>query len=223
MTISARLIQVLCVSIGATVFATDAHAQDDAFDAAMAHVGVGAGINFYRPTNSDLKRSDGLTIAYRWHSFHSGWGPTFGLDWHSSDLHQTLGSIDAPIGSLRMRALLVGVGHTKRLGRFAVSASLSGGYSFNHLTVDSGTTPAFTNAGISLLGVRVNDSAMGKPDVGVWYDIGKHIGVGVSAAYQLNRPQEILTTATGSTTRNINANTFVLTTGLVFGVWKKPN
>jgi hypothetical protein len=221
MTISARLIQVFCFFIVTAVLTTHAHAQDDPVESALAHVGVGVGINFYHPRSGDGDPSDGITIAYRWHSFHSGWGPTFGIDWHTTDFHQTLGAVEAPIGSLRMRALLVGLGHTRHLGRFAASASISGGYSFNHLTVDSGMVPAFRSAGIPLLGVRVNDSAMGKPEVAVWYDVAKHVGVGVSAAYLFIRPQEITTTAFGSEVRNLRADTFVLTAGLTFGMWKE--
>jgi hypothetical protein len=220
MTISTRLIRVLCFSIFTTVLATHAHAQDP-IESAVAHVGVGVGINFYHPTSGDGDPSDGLTIAYRWHSFHSGWGPTFGIDWHTTDFHQDIGAVEAPIGSLRMRALLVGIGHTNRLGRFTTSASVSGGYSFNRLTVDNDMVPAFRNAGVSLVGVRVNDSAIGKPEVAIWYDLFKHIGVGVSASYLFIRPQLVTTTVTGSEVRNLRADTFVLSTGLVFGLWKQ--
>jgi len=215
------LLQVLCLSIAAAAFATDAHAQGDLVDSAVAHVGVGAGINFYRPRSSEADPSQGLAIAYRWHSFHSGWGPTFGIDFHNTDFHQEIGATEAPLGSIRQRALLAGYGHTKRIGRFTASASVSGGYSFNSLTVDNGMSSAFSTTGLSLVGVRVSDGAVAKPDVAVWYDVFRHVGVGVSAAYLVTRPEETLTTATGSTVRRLNADTWELTTGVVFGVWKK--
>jgi hypothetical protein len=219
---SARLIQVFCFSIVAAMVAADAHAQGDLIDSAVAHVGVGAGINFYRPSSDDADSSEGVVIAYRWHAFHSGWGPTFGIDWHSTDFHQTIGRADARLGSLRMRALLAGFGHTKRLGRrFTTSATVSAGYSFNDLTVDSGVTPAFSRTGVTLVGVHVNNSLVAKPEVSLWYDVFRHMGLGVSVAYLFIRPDEVTTTATGSTTRNLNADTWELTTGITFGVWKK--
>jgi hypothetical protein len=219
---SARLIHVLCFSIGAAVFATNAHAQGDLIDSAVAHVGIGAGINFYRPSSNDADSSEGLVVAYRWHSFHSGWGPTFGLDWHTTDFHQPVGSLDVPLGSVRMRALLAGFGHTKRLGRrVTVSANLSGGYSFNSLTADSGFGSAFSRTGTSLVGVGVSDSGVVKPEVALWYDVFRHVGVGVAAAYLFIRPDETITTAAGSQTRHLNADTWELTTGVTFGVWKK--
>src|SRR5262245_12998048 len=128
-----RLIQILFLSTCASLVATSAHAQ--MIDGAVAHVGFGVGMSFYNPTNSDGKSSQGFTLAYRWHAFHSGWGPTFGLDWHSTDFNQTVGAVDAPLGSLRMRAVLGGYGYTRRIDKFAVSGSMNAGYSFNHLSV----------------------------------------------------------------------------------------
>jgi hypothetical protein len=220
---SARLIQAVCFGIGTMTFATQAHAQtpNDTLDSAVAHVGVGAGINFYRPRSSEADSSEGLVIAYRWHAFHSGWGPTFGLDWHTTDFHQIVGPSDVPLGSLRMRALYGGFGHTKRFGRFTASANIFAGYSFNSLTVDSGFAPALARSGTSLVSVGVNDSGIVKPEVAVWYDVFKHVGVGVSAAYLYTRPEETLTTPAGVQVRHLNADTWEFATGVTFGVWKK--
>src|SRR5262249_12576876 len=193
-----RLVLPLSLSICAAGIAAPAHAQGDPVDSAVAHVGLGAGVNFYNPTSSDGKASSGLTLAYRWHSFHSGWGPTFGLDWHTTDFTQPVGSVDAPLGSVRMRAYLAGIGHTRRLGRLTASANVSAGYSFNHLSVDGGAGPAFASHGVSLLGASVDNSWIAKPEVSVWYDVMKHVGLGVSGAYVVARPEEILTTAAGS-------------------------
>src|SRR5262249_3450777 len=171
---SARLIQVFLLSIGVLAIATSAHAQDDFIDSAVAHVGVGAGINFYRPSSDDADSSQGLAIMTRWHSFHSGWGPTLGLDWHSTVFHQRVGNItNVPMGSLRMRALLAGFGYRHRMHRFTALANISAGYSFNHLVDDSGLGPAFARTGVSLIDVHVNNSAVAKPEVAVWYDLFK--------------------------------------------------
>src|SRR5262245_10461823 len=175
---SPRFIQIVCFSAAATILAANVYAQDP-IDSAVAHVGVGAGINFYNPTNNDGRTSQGIALVYRWHSFHSGWGPTIGLDWHSTDFDQTLGALNAPLGSLRMRALLAGIGHTRHLGRLSASASVSAGYAFNHFTVASGAIPTFASTGISLAGVDVDNSWVVKPDVTVWYDVFRHVGVGV--------------------------------------------
>jgi hypothetical protein len=219
---SARLIQIFLLSIAVLGIGTSAHAQDDLIDSAVAHVGVGAGVNFYRPSSDDADSSQGIVIITRWRSFHSGWGPTFGLDWHSTVFHQPVGNVvDVPMGSLRMRALLAGFGYRHPIHRFTALANMSAGYSFNHLTVDSGMGPAFARTGVSLIDVQVNNSFIAKPEVAVWYDLFKHVGVGVSAGYLFNKPDEVITTTAGQRTRQLNANSFALAAGVTFGVWKK--
>jgi hypothetical protein len=71
--------------------------------------------------------------------------------------------------------------------------------------------------------VRVNDSGVIKPEVAIWYDVFKHVGVGVSAAYLFTRPDETITTPLGSQVRHINADTWIFTTGVTFGVWRKSS
>jgi hypothetical protein len=213
----ARLIQLVALSIIAALFSTVARA-DDPIDSAVAHMGVGAGITFNRPTSSDGHSNEGLAFVYRWHGFHSGWGPSVGIDWHSNDFDHTFGSTTTMLGSMRTRAILGGYGYTKRLKRFSASASVGGGYSFNDFSVATG---AGANAGVSLVGVGVDNSWVVRPDVGVWYDIFRHVGIGVSVAYLVNRPNETVTTVAGSQTQRLHADTWELTTGVTFGVWKK--
>jgi len=198
-----------------------AHADIPDLDSAVAHMGIGAGVTFNKPTNSDGNSAQGIAFVYRWHTFHSGWGPSFGIDWHSTDFNHSFGSADAPFGTLRTRALLVGYGHTKKAGRFSASASMSGGYSFNDFSVAAAASPAFATAGVTLLGVSVGNSVVLKPEVAVWYDVFRHVGIGVSAAYLVTRPTETLTTATGAQVLHLRADEFELTAGVTVGVWKK--
>jgi hypothetical protein len=130
-----------------------------------------------------------------------------------------MGSINTTLGTLQTRALLAGYGHTKRLKKFATSANLNAGYSFNNYSVASGAGSAFASGGISLVGVNVDNSWVVRPDVSAWYDVFRHVAVGVSAAYLWSRPNETITTVTGSDTRRLNADAFELTVGVAFGVW----
>jgi hypothetical protein len=60
-----------------------------------------------------------------------------------------------------------------------------------------------------------------RPNVAVWYDVFKHVGVGVSAAYLFARPNQTITTATGTQEHDLKADAFELAAGVTFGVWKK--
>jgi hypothetical protein len=215
-----RLIRLVCFSLAPILFATNAHAQGP-IDDAVAHIGIGAGVTFYDPSNDEGQTSRGIVVAYRWHSFHSGWGPTFGLDWHRTEFNQTLGDLNAPLGSLRMRALLAGFGHTSHVGRFSAGVNVSGGYAFNSFSVASEAVPKFASGGVSLVGAGVDNSWVARPDVAVWYDVFKHIGVGVSAAYLVARPSETITTASGTQEQHLNADSLELSAGVTVGLWKK--
>src|SRR5215510_8357148 len=159
----AQLILVVCFSIVVSALTIAARA-DDPVDTAVAHMGAGAGISFIKPSSSDGQSSQGAVFVYHWHSFHSGWGPSFGIDWHSTDYTRTMGSVSTTLGTLQTRALLVGYGHTKRLKKFATSANVNGGYSFNQYSVASGAGSAFAAGGISLVGVGVDNSWVVRPD-----------------------------------------------------------
>jgi hypothetical protein len=215
------LIHIVCLSLSSLLFAPNAHAQN--IDDAVNHVGLGVGMTFYNPTDNDAQTSQGIAVAYRWHSFHSGWGPTVGLDWHSTNFNQTLGDLNAPLGSLRMRAVLGGFGHTRRIKRFAASANVSAGYSFNGFTVSNDAFPRFATAGVSLVTADVDNSWVVRPGVTAWYDVHKHVGVGVGAAYMVNRPNATITTASGTVEQRLKADAVELTAGVTFGLWKnKP-
>ncbi len=219
--VSVKLIQIASLLLAATLLAASAHAQG--FDDAVSHAGIGVGIAHYNPTDADGQSSRGVVVAYRWHSFHSGWGPTFGLDFHTTNFNETLGGLDARLGSYRMRAILGGFGRTTRIGRFSTSANMLGGYSFNSFNVASEAFPTFAGAGVSLVNVHVDNGWVVKPGVNAWYDIQKHVGVGVGAAYLVARPKQTITTASGIQERHLKTDAFVMTAGVTFGLWKdKP-
>ena len=215
-----RHVYLVCLSFAAILLAANVRAQD--LDDAVAHAGIGVGIAHYNPTSDQGHTSQGIVVAYRWHSFHSGWGPTVGLDFHSTDFDQTLGGLNAPLGTYRMRAVLAGYGYTQHVGgRFAASANMTGGYSFNNFNVDRNAGPTFAGAGVSLVGVHVDNSWVLKPCVAAWYDVLSHVGVGVSAAYLVARPEQTITTAAGIQQQQLKTDAFQLSVGVTFGVWKK--
>jgi len=215
-----RLIHIGCLFFLSILLGVNAHAQGT-IDNVVAHAGIGGGITFYNPTNKDGQTSTGFALAYRWHRFHSGWGPTFGLDWHSTDFDQTLGGLNARLGSLRMRALLAGFGYTGQAGRWAVSANATGLYSFNDFTIADGARPAFASVGVPLVSADVDNSWVVRPNAAVWYDIFKHVGVGVSGGYLVARPNQTITTAIGTQERHLKADALVLAAGVTVGVWKE--
>jgi hypothetical protein len=214
-----RLIHIVCLSLAANLLAANAHAQN--IDDAVAHAGIGVGISHYNPSSDQGNPSQGVVAMFRWHSFSSGWGPTVGLDFHSTDFDQTLGGLNAPLGTFRMRALLGGYGYTKHVRRFTASANMTGGYAFNNFNVDEDAGQTFSKSGVSLVGVHVDNSWVLKPYVAAWYDVQSHVGVGVSVAYLVARPEQTITTAAGIQQQRLKTDALELSAGVTFGLWKK--
>ena len=214
-----RLIKIVCLSLAASLVTANAHAQN--IDDAVAHAGIGVGISHYNPTSDQGQSSQGVVAMFRWHTFNSGWGPTAGLDFHSTDFSQTLGGLNAPLGTYRMRAVLAGYGYTKHVHRFTTSANMTAGYAFNNFNVEENAGQTFSRAGVSLVGVHVDNSWVLKPYVAAWYDVLRHVGVGVSAAYLVARPEQTITTAAGVQEQRLKTDAFELSAGVTFGLWKK--
>ena len=220
-TLTVRLVHIVCFLIAGTLLAANAHAQGPVDDA-IAHVGIGVGVSHYDPTNSDGQTSQGLAVAYRWHSFHSGWGPSVGLDWHSTNLDQTLGGVDATLGSFQMR------GPPGRLRSYTSPRTIFrfGEYEWRlRLQQFHGRQRRLADvrrnwsrpAGCT----RRSNSWVLKPNVAVWYDVLRHVGVGVGAAYLVARPSESITTVSGIQKQHLKTDAFELTAGVTFGMWKK--
>jgi len=98
---------------------------------------------------------------------------------------------------------------------------MSGGYAFNDFTVANDAFPTFAGSGVSLVGVHVDNSWVLKPYVAAWYDVQSHVGVGVSVAYLVARPEQTITTAAGIQQQHLNTDALELSAGVTFGLWKK--
>ncbi|HEX7795376.1 MAG TPA: hypothetical protein VF456_13535 [Vicinamibacterales bacterium] len=210
-----RLIHIACISLAATFVTADAVAQDE-----DPVISIGGGLNFYHPTNDNGHPSMGFEVVYPWHGFETRWGPTFCFDSHATDFDHTLGGLNAPLGSLSMQVLVVGYGYKRYFGQVSAEANMSGGYSFNNFSVASDAGSRFATAGVSLVGVDVDNGWVLRPDVSVSYDVLRLVAVGVSAAYLVARPHETITTFAGNQRRRLNADQFELSAEVTVGVGK---
>ena len=216
MTTFRRKIRALVLLLGLMIVARAAHAQS------ASHLGIGLDVDFYRPTHGELfQRSTGVGLLYRWHTFHSHWGPTFGFDWESAHFDQPVGAATVPFGSLRKQTFLVGLGYTLHLGPLVSSSNLTGGYELHRLRLDGGAVNAYGNAGLVLVGAQVRNSPAGQADTSLWFDVTKRIGIAVSAAYNVARPEIIITTATSSASHHLRTDALEYKVGLVIGLDKR--
>jgi len=123
-----------------------------------------------------------LSPFIRWNSKGSGWGPAFGLSWMTSELRATVGGQSTPIGTLKLRPLMVGVGYSKQTGRARITAGIAAGYTFNAAEVDAPLPPGVTAT------MEVTDTWAIGPRAGITFAVTRRLGLIGSIGYVYSNP-----------------------------------
>ena len=149
-----------------------------------------------------------------------GWGPQFGLPWYTADLRQPVTQSPVDFGELHVRPIMAGYGYTKRFDRTAVTARALGGYAFNRLKRSPAFDADYTKAfGAGAITTTVSNTFVVRPDLSVWFDLGKKVGLNVSAGYTLTRPTVTISGPHGFDERHVDADVVTVTVGLVYSVF----
>jgi hypothetical protein len=139
-----------------------------------------------------------------------GWGPAISLfNWFDLGVQASSPALAAPLGSLRMRPIMGGVGYTKVRGRTTLTADLLGGFSLN------GFEPA---PGQGTDGHASNVFTL-KPGVTVWHDLNDRFALKLEGGYLIARPTVTYQTAAGRVSRDVDADVFLVTVGLVYSLF----
>jgi hypothetical protein len=204
---------VLCPLIVLCLASTTLRAQAD------ATLGLGGGVAFYHPIDADASDSTGFALVYRFGK-PEGWGPTFGLNWFTTDFTASIGSARVPLGDLRVRPVMGGYSYTVRRGAFAITAGLVGGYAFNSFEVDDRARLAYQSArGDTLLRITASNSLAGRGEIAMWYDVSSRFGLQGVVGYVAARPVIETITGAGSTSRRLRADSVKLQIGLAYGIF----
>jgi len=69
------------------------------------------------------------------------------------------------------------------------------------------------------LTVDVSNTFTAKPQVNVWYDLGKKVGLNVSAGYVVARPTLMIRSTLGTEERHLNADMFTVKFGAAYSIF----
>ncbi len=171
-------------------------------------------------TSGETRGHTNPGLLWRFGHGRDGWGWEYGLSWYSADLRQPVDLLQADFGELHVRPVLGGYGYGKRLGRTALSAKLLGGYAFNTFEL----TPSFDDAyrrgrGATGITTDVSNAFVLKPEVSAWIDLGRKVGLNLSAGYMVARPEVTVSSSLGTDRRHINADVFMFKVGAVYSVF----
>lgn len=150
-----------------------------------------------------------------------GWGFRYGFHWYDTDLARTLGGRSEAFGRLNVRPILGGYGYRFVIGQnTSLSANIKGGYAFSSFAM----RPTFGDRYQSALGVQgvsvdAANTFVLKPEVTAWIDLGRKVGLNISAGYMIARPRIALSTSAGADRRRVDADMFMMKIGAVYSIF----
>jgi hypothetical protein len=161
----------------------------------------------------------GVGLLWRFGHGKTGWGWHWGLSWYSADVDGPVG-LGTEIGELHVRPVMAGYGYTRVMRRTTVTADLIAGYALTTMSL----TPEAENAYRDRLGARsvtvdASNTLTAKPEVSVWYDLGKKVGLNVSAGYMIARPTVTVRSSLGVDERRVRADMFMVQIGAVYSIF----
>jgi hypothetical protein len=167
---------------------------------------------------TSIDGSKGPGLLWRFGHGKTGWGWHWGLNWFSADVDGPAG-IDTEIGELHVRPVMAGYGYTRVVGHNTVTAAVIAGYAVTSMSL----TPAAVNAYRDRLGaqsatVDVSNTLTARPEVSVWHDVNKKIGINVSAGYIVARPNVTVRSSLGEEARRVRADMFTVKVGAVYSI-----
>jgi hypothetical protein len=174
-----------------------------------------------RASNEDYAEGQ-LGPGFLWRFGHTrpGWGFHWGLNWYAVKIQRPVGGAAIELGELHVRPLMGGYGYNWAIRRYSITADVLGGYAAGSMSLDAPAVDAYRRAlGVSGATATASNTFVVKPEVGVWYDVNRRIGVNVNAGYMIARPDVTVATASGADFRTARADQFILKAGVVYSIF----
>jgi len=162
----------------------------------------------------------GVNLLWRIGQSKTGWGWHYGLNWFNTDLTRSIGGVETEFGHLKVRPLMGGYGYTRVIGRTAITGKLMGGYAFSSMSLSPVAMDAYLNRiGGQAVTVKASNAVVVAPEVTVWYNINKKIGVRISGGYVIARPTVTVSSTAGEDERRVRADHVKFQVGLAYSIY----
>jgi hypothetical protein len=149
-----------------------------------------------------------------------GWRWKVGFNWYGAELEQDVGGSFRSFGRLRVRPIMAGYGYTRVFGRVSGTVALLGGFGFSSFRLDEDFADLYrASTGVASVRDDVSNPFVLKPEVSVWVDLDERFGLNFGGGYMISRPSVTLQSPGGDDRRNIHADVFILSAGLVYSVF----
>jgi hypothetical protein len=167
----------------------------------------------------------GPGLLWRFGNGRPGWGFHWGFNWYAVDIDRPIGGLMTELGELKLRPFMAGYGYTYRVTRrLNVNADLLGGYAFASIALAPTGIDAYQQRmGARSVSASASNAFVLRPEIGVWYDVNRKVGVNVSAGYMVARPDVVVNSTVEPDRRTARADQFSLKVGLVYSFFQTRN
>lgn len=202
------------------IFFAAAAAPAAAQSAGKVAVGAAVGTRF-APSSTVGGDHFGVGLIWRLGQSKEGFGWEGGLSWFSVKVDQSFGDTPAfDLGKLRIRPFTAGYGYTRFIGPIAVKGSIQGGYAFTSFKVAPAAADVYGDRlGARSLTTDVSNAFVVGPQLSVWRNLSRKVGVNVTAGYMIARPTLTIRTTLGEERQRVRADMFMLKMGVVYSVF----
>ena len=162
----------------------------------------------------------GPGLLWRFGHGHEGWGFHWGLNWYAVDIDRPVGGASTDLGELHVRPIMAGYGYTWIITKNAITADLLGGYAFAKMDLSGSAADVYrTRMGTPVTDATASNTFVLKPEVAIWHDINKTLGLNINVGYMFARPEVTVTTSNGTDVRTARADQFLIKVGLVYSIF----
>jgi hypothetical protein len=182
-------------------------------------VALGGGVAFYHPVDDEARPSAGFALTYRFGK-PTGWYPTIGLNWFTTEFEGSVGAERAPLGDLRVRPVMGGYSYGVRRGRWTASAGLVAGFAFNSFQTDDRARLAYQRTlQTTLLRISAANGPAARAEISTWYDVSARVGIQGVFGYVLARPTITIADEHSVTRRSLRADALKLQVAVAYALF----
>ena len=181
---------------------------------------LGGKVSFKGSTERMSSGATNIGILWRLGHGGEGWGPKYGLNWYSAHLDTTIGDRRQAFGELKLRPLMLGYGYSRSFGRVHASANILGGLAITSFSLSSSANDAFRRQlAASSVDADASNPLVLRPEISVWIDASRKIGINVNAGYMFAQPRVVVSGAGGRAVRRVDASMFTLSVGAAYSIF----
>ena len=181
---------------------------------------IGADFSLRNAISPNVGGARDVSLLWRWGHDRTGWGWHWGLNWYATDLDRSIAGRDTRLGELRVRPIMAGYGYSYVIGRTSITADVLGGYAVTSLALAPAANDAYhQRLGAQSVSGDASNTFVMKPEVGVWFDLTRKIGVHVDTGYMVARPTVTVNSTLGRDSSRIRADMFMFKVGAAYSIF----